>query len=275
MTREDEPLECNMTEEDNRAYVEMAVRTSQSFAAVLDDRPSPMRLSVFTAMAARANDATLGMFHIALPPPTPICCTEGCHDCCHLRVVATQHEVCTIAWALRLRPDREQIAARAQDARKRVEGLDDTARALAKVRCPLLGDDNRCAVYAVRPMACRGWNSMSREACEGCRPKVKVPVYGHQYWMYNMNAGGAMVAFKTRGYGWRPVELIEGLVRALEPGVVEEFCNKGTPFQDIEQPIGAEEEQSLDLVGQLLNDPSCVLRLFEQNGDINEIGRVD
>ena len=37
---------------------------------------------------------------------------------------------------------------------------------VAKIRCALLGDDDRCTVYEAEPIECRAHNSLSLAECE-------------------------------------------------------------------------------------------------------------
>ena len=62
-------------------------------------------------------------------------------------------------------------------------GLDWDERAAQRRPCVLLSADGRCQAYEVRPVACRGWHSRSRAACESahhhcaCLPAVDGAAY--------------------------------------------------------------------------------------------------
>ena len=55
------------------------------------------------------------------------------------------------------------------------------SRKNARIMCPFL-NDNQCGIYAIRPLACRSWVSVSKEACrkDWAAPaaKKKVPSSG-------------------------------------------------------------------------------------------------
>lgn len=73
-------------------------------------------------------------------------CRAGCADCC--RALAVPMEVSDAEWA-RVEDALEALGAEGERLRGRLDAWTD-ARA-----CPLLGDDERCSIYAARPLACR------------------------------------------------------------------------------------------------------------------------
>ena len=101
-----------------------------------------------------------------LIPPGPIACREGCSFCCHLRVITTIPEVLRIASAVRgwrdnaRRPRRPDRGSPRRDSRAR-----RGRPAPRPGRVPAAGY-GRCSVYPIRPMSCRGWNSLDVRACE-------------------------------------------------------------------------------------------------------------
>ncbi len=102
-----------------------------------------------------------------LIPSSPVACREGCAFCCRLRVVTTIPEVLQIAAAIQLWPSPQQSAVRARIEAHvaAMAGVDGIARRITLTTCPLLVD-SRCSVYLIRPLSCRGWNSLDAEACE-------------------------------------------------------------------------------------------------------------
>lgn len=70
-------------------------------------------------------------------------CGSGCSDCCSVRLTVTLVEAATIASALAEMPEeaRRAIAAR--------------AAASSPERCSALDADDRCSIYAARPLVCR------------------------------------------------------------------------------------------------------------------------
>lgn len=70
-------------------------------------------------------------------------CAAGCATCCHVRLSITTIEADAIAaWGATRPPDERAAIA-------------DAARTAAPDRCPALDPDDRCRIYAARPLVCR------------------------------------------------------------------------------------------------------------------------
>jgi len=107
--------------------------------------------------------------------PDQVSCREGCSDCCHalfdLSLVEAMYLNAKFAELVTGEDDRERVAAladasdRAHYRLKRAafkasqEGVPaaQILELIAKerIRCPLLGDDDRCRLYEHRPITCR------------------------------------------------------------------------------------------------------------------------
>lgn len=96
-------------------------------------------------------------------------CRSGCAYCCHTAVTIAPPEAIAMMHHLCATHSPEELA----DIRQRIE--DNAARAstmsrpqyvAANIRCAMLTDDGNCRVHAVRPIACAGFLSLSRAACE-------------------------------------------------------------------------------------------------------------
>ncbi|MBI3757800.1 MAG: YkgJ family cysteine cluster protein [Deltaproteobacteria bacterium] len=102
-------------------------------------------------------------------------CRAGCAFCCYLpTVLVTAAEVVHLAAWLQEHLSPEELSALRQRLAQRCE---QTAQSSSFSRsetsmlpCALLRN-NQCMAYAARPLKCRGWNSLRREACE--------QAYGH------------------------------------------------------------------------------------------------
>ncbi|MBW1780076.1 MAG: YkgJ family cysteine cluster protein [Deltaproteobacteria bacterium] len=102
--------------------------------------------------------------------PECIRCEPHCADCCHavfglflIEAVFLKHDFDRLNQA-----EREAALQRGHDADKALEKLEGTVRsfkddpqmisyalARARIRCPLLNDQNECILYPYRPITCR------------------------------------------------------------------------------------------------------------------------
>jgi hypothetical protein len=120
-------------------------------------------------IAGLTGDA-LGYFQ---KDPGGIACQRGCHFCCHLRVMVYPHEAIALHRHLGSSLPREQaqlvrerLKANAQRLTQGPAGSPDASAAAApRTACAFLVDGN-CSAYELRPVACSGYHSMRREACE-------------------------------------------------------------------------------------------------------------
>ena len=95
-------------------------------------------------------------------------CARGCDHCCHMPVTASVPEALLVRTYLRETWGADELRALTLGLREtlaRQAAMDDDELARARERCALLADDGACRIYAVRPLACRGHASFSREAC--------------------------------------------------------------------------------------------------------------
>jgi Fe-S-cluster containining protein len=117
--------------------------------------------------AAAIAEAAAASFRAHIPNQPATACASGCSPCCHLYVqvppgsaaLIADHVRATFAPAARAAlQDRLEIAASA------FSDAPDPSR--VRLRCVLLGDDNRCTVYEVRPLSCRAFTSRSLPRCQ-------------------------------------------------------------------------------------------------------------
>lgn len=105
--------------------------------------------------------------------PDCVTCSLGCSDCCHalfdlslIEALYLNHKFRQMAEGDRLRilPRADKADRKVYKIKKRVyqasQKEEDTARVLEqagreRVRCPLLEEDDSCAMYGVRPITCR------------------------------------------------------------------------------------------------------------------------
>ncbi|MCC8195039.1 MAG: YkgJ family cysteine cluster protein [Deltaproteobacteria bacterium] len=130
---------------------------------------------VFARYEALAREADNAFERVRQDFPDSVTCREGCADCCHalfdLPLVEAAYLNNAFLRAFPSGPERSAIletahaadrkihtlkrrAFRAEQAGERVEAIAETM-GRARVRCPLLGEDDRCRLYAARPITCR------------------------------------------------------------------------------------------------------------------------
>jgi Fe-S-cluster containining protein len=97
-----------------------------------------------------------------------IACRAGCSFCCHLRVMVYPHEAIALFRYLGSRMPKEQVNVVRQRVIENAENVRNASRdgrAPPRVACAFLVD-GKCSAYEVRPGACAGYHSLSREHCE-------------------------------------------------------------------------------------------------------------
>jgi Fe-S-cluster containining protein len=107
---------------------------------------------------------------LARAPSGAIACRAGCDHCCYQLVGVTPPEALAIFDHLsRTASDAElaELAPRIAAARARTRGLSAGERFSPHHPCPFLEQPTgRCTIYEVRPLACRGMNSLDAKECE-------------------------------------------------------------------------------------------------------------
>jgi len=146
---------------------ELSVGTANTARAVLRGEPSVERA---VELARSAMDATsrLAQALLSRAPDGAVACRAGCDHCCHQPVGLTPPEALAIAAHLRQSLTRAALAIVAARLAERVadtRGLSPAARFSPDHPCPFL-NCGRCSIYEVRPLACRGMNSLDAEECK-------------------------------------------------------------------------------------------------------------
>lgn len=95
-------------------------------------------------------------------------CQSGCSHCCYQAVGVSPPEVFAIYDHLLATRTPDQLDAdvrRIRDADDKTRGMTSAERLSPDLPCPFLQDE-QCSIYEVRPLACRGANSLDAAACE-------------------------------------------------------------------------------------------------------------
>lgn len=89
-------------------------------------------------------------------------CKAGCAHCCVVVVQVHRHELELLVRELKANLRDEEVAA----LKRRIRAVIEERAKGNRPRCALLGADDRCTVYAVRPMYCRSCNSPDAQECK-------------------------------------------------------------------------------------------------------------
>jgi Putative zinc- or iron-chelating domain len=202
--------------------LEWEARREQRLETVQTLRSGRTSLQVI-ALAQDASDRAERGMQTTLaqhPPRPPLACTEGCAWCCRKVVGCAAPEVLHIAAYLQEHLSPEQMEA----TRQRVIERDGERRSLRqdswaakRVACPLLVDE-RCCVYPVRPLTCRGFNSTDARACERSvksREHVDVPTHAPPHRLATFVLDGLRSGLGEAGLSGDLLELTAALRVAL------------------------------------------------------------
>jgi len=177
----------------------------------------------------------------------PVACHDGCAHCCYQAVGVSVPEALALeahVRATRSPAEREELAARVRQADQRTRGLTSAQRLSPALPCPFL-EDGRCGVYEVRPLACRGTNSLDAQACAELlrEPAARAdfvagqrtfPCYLEPVRAFHALSAGLQLALdELHGLDTHPLELTAAM-RILfdDPArVTEEWLAGRDPFQ--------------------------------------------
>jgi Fe-S-cluster containining protein len=150
-------------------------------------------------------------------------CREGCSYCCRKPgVLVTVPELLRVLERVRGTFDEETIAALRGRARAYVEQLagrsfnDPTDESMP---CPLLIDE-RCSVYEVRPLTCRGYNSTSVDACRRAHDSAGafVPIFALIKDVTDGTTVGSATRLRAMAFDDSLVDLGTAIAIAMESG---------------------------------------------------------
>ena len=150
-------------------------------------------------------------------------CHEGCPGCCHSLISITPPDALTLADWLRDEMPEEKVGVIRQQAEENAvksHEMDNEQYAASMIWCPLLDSNLSCAVYPVRPICCRAWNSLSLEACHICyfsnHASKTIPLDDHAYEIGQGTRSGFAEAIGAAGLDGDSYELNSVLVTALD-----------------------------------------------------------
>lgn len=185
------------------------------------------------------------------PPASALACQKGCAYCCHAAVALTAPEAFLLAREVRsMRPGNAEANERELLARAgSTANLTAAQRFGAKLPCPLLAD-NRCSVYAARPLACRRVTSFAVAPCieeyAGQEGEILLP---RKHVIHATTAQVALLAaLQALGRPAKLYELSAAVRTVLETADAEVKWMAG---QDIFAGVAAEEETAPELAASI------------------------
>ena len=148
-----------------------------------------------------------------LPSKAQHACAPGCDFCCYLPVDVLTPEAFRIAAYLERTRSPEELATLVY--RLGTQGQHDFG-----VRpCAFLAN-GRCSIYEVRPMVCRGYNSLSKERCGAYHLDASVDLKGSKDRVAGRLAeaieDGVVAGLEALGLDAQWYELPSAVLRALE-----------------------------------------------------------
>ena len=139
-----------------------------AFNAVRETLGASSDVDSCTTLAAGIDSLIGQAFEHFQKDGADIACRAGCSFCCHLRVMVYPHEAIALFRYLGSRMLKEHVSLVRQRVLENADAIRKASRegrAPARAACAFL-IDGKCSAYEVRPGACAGYHSLSREHCE-------------------------------------------------------------------------------------------------------------
>ena len=194
---------------------------SRLVAEALTEERSLERAFECVALAAETHGRATERALDRTPPPRPIACAKGCAWCCHLKVAVTPAEALRLAAHVRETLGGEELSAlvrRLAETEACTWGLPWQEHIALGLPCPLLTDD-ACSVHPVRPLSCRGHNSLDAHQCaryNRFQGQITIPVYTPQADIAAGVRAGLSDGLEAAGLQGELLELVSALRTALE-----------------------------------------------------------
>jgi Fe-S-cluster containining protein len=232
-----------------------------------EERPRERVLALATRAMAAVSGLSNGFLKHA--PAGSVACKASCSHCCHQAVAATVPEVLAIFEHLkrtRSSDELELLATRALEYHDKARGLSTEERFSPEHPCVFL-ENSSCSIYEVRPLVCRGLNSLDADECarQLREPEARAAfvrnLAGSRAYLgpigafRAVSAGLKFAVAKLYGLDARPVDLLaairlllsgpESLVEAwlrgeaaFEQARPSSFSGTGRRVDGSKQPIG-------------------------------------
>jgi Fe-S-cluster containining protein len=224
---------------------EIVAGAANTAHAILREGPSVARIAelarTVTAAMSRLSEALL-----ANAPAGSVACRAGCDHCCHQVVGVTPPEAIAIVEHLKQTLSAEEldhVRAHVADCVERARGLASSERFSPQHPCVFLRSGS-CSVYEVRPLSCRGMNSLDAEECatrlREPRARAEFLESGRGGKSYLQPIGGAQAVSAGLQLGaselyhldMRPLDLAHAvhLLLGADESLAEQWLNGQQPF---------------------------------------------
>jgi Fe-S-cluster containining protein len=228
-------------------------------------------LEAAVALARNAMDGVSRLIEglLARAPAGAVACRAGCDHCCYQSVGVTPPEALAIFDHLsRTLSDAEMERTAAQVAahRARTRGLSTAERFSPQHPCVFLDvAGGRCTVYEVRPLSCRGMNSLDAGECEqrlrdpAARAAFLAAGVGGQSYrepiraFHAVSAGMQLGASELHGLDMRPLDLVAAMDLLLNgaEAIPDEWIAGGASFESARGADGSRAPGIDQLTGRL------------------------
>ena len=245
---------------------DVAAGAASTARGILRDEPSLER-TVELARTAMAATSRLAEGLLARAPEGAVACKAGCDHCCYQSVGVTPPEAFAIVDHLRRTlsaPELARVAAHIAEAHGRTCGLSSQERFSPDHPCPFL-EAGRCTIYEVRPLACRGMNSLDAGECSTRlrQPEARAAFLadgrgGHSFMepiraVHAISAGLQLGLSELYHLDMRPLELTAAmqLLLAGPDSGAGEWIGGQTPFESAVRPDWTTDPGLRELSGAL------------------------
>lgn len=197
---------------------ELAASAANTALGVLRHAPTLEGVLELTRSAMASTSKLIGAL-LARAPAGSVACKAGCDHCCYQVVGVTAAEALTIfahLTATRSAAELERLKARVTELHERARGRSSAERFSPEHPCLFL-EAGSCSIYEVRPLSCRGMNSLDAGECAS-----------------RLRAPEGRAEFLAKGHGGRaflePIRAFRAVSAGLQLGLSELYRLDARPL---------------------------------------------